>query len=132
MLQTGRGRRGDRAFQPGRHEGDRRAGILQRIGEFVRMQLGIDRDGGRAGPPDRVQGGDIVGLVLGDDRDAVARPDAETGKAAGQPRGRLGQLPLGRHHARAVDDRRQRRIGASRAGEPSRNVHGPSPPAAVQ
>ena len=59
------------------HEADAGTGMLEDVAELGPVQLRIDRHRGKAGEPDAVQDLEILGRVLRDNRDPVARCQAD-------------------------------------------------------
>ncbi len=98
------------------------AGMLQDETAFAAVQLGIDRHRRKPGMPDAEHQLEVIGRVLGDDRDAVAGLECSA-QCAGEPRGALGDFSVGLQNAGAVADGRPAGMAFSRALEPQRQIH---------
>src|SRR5215831_7724799 len=116
--------RSNRFREVGRDEADARAGIVEDVLGLLRMELGVDRDGGETRPPRRPQELDILRAVFHEQRDAVAgykaKPPARCrgeGAAAARERAVVRDDPLAERNRGAVGE------DAGRAGEQMSEVH---------
>jgi hypothetical protein len=73
----------DLLIQPGRGEADPCAGMFEDVAELPAMQLGVRRHRREPAEPDAVNGLDVLDAILGDDRHAIARLEAECMQRAG-------------------------------------------------
>ena len=104
---------------------DPRAAILQDEGEFLAVQLGVDRHGTDPGMPAGVFDDHVVGYVRHDDRRPVAGLQAEPpGHPPGQHRGLPGERAVGRDARTALAERRRVRVQQGGAVEEGGEVHG--------
>ncbi len=72
-----------------------RAGILQHIGDFLRLEMPVDRHRIGAEQRHRIGRLDEGNIVAHQDADAVALPDAELLQTAGDTAGAVGDVGMG-------------------------------------
>ncbi len=82
--------------------GDLRPGVLELVEDLLGPELRVDRDPDRTELPDRLEGGDEVGMAAAHHRDPVVTLDPEVGQPAGKPPGPVVELAEG--EARVVRD----------------------------
>ena len=102
----------------------RAAGVVENPLGLARMQLGIDRHGGGAKPPDAVEHLEIVHPVLHEHADPVAGCDAVACRqAAGDCGGAAGEFAIIRDLPLAGEKRRRLRTGARGSVQPFGEIH---------
>ena len=90
-------------------------GVIDDVGDFLGVELGIDRHRGESGPPGRVQRLEIRRVVLHQQGDAVAGREAERAQMTREAGGAIGELAVAPERPPAVQQRRSIRMDARRA-----------------
>ena len=113
--------KGGRARRVGKYRAGAR--IAQDPGRLARVQLGVDRHRGGAGPPDAIERFEIGGAVGQEQRDPVARRPALRGEPGADARGGPGEIGVAAETGGAAEQRRPLGVAPGGAPEPLRRVH---------
>jgi hypothetical protein len=105
------------------HETDARTGMLENVAKLRAMQLRVRRHAGKPGMHDPEHDRDIVGLIFGDDGDAVAVFHAERKQSACEFRGPQRECAIVVNRLRTEADRRRFGNCAPCGCKPKREIH---------
>ena len=98
--------------------------MIDDVGDFLGMELGVDGHRGEPGPPRRIQRLEIRRVVLHQQRDAVAGREAERAQMASEAGHARGELAVAPDEPIAMQQRGPVGMDARRADEQLGQVHG--------